>query len=87
MCYDAIMRTTLSLNEDVLEKARAMAGQLHVPFKTVVNEALRLGLSEVENQAKQRRYRTIPHAMGRRSGYNVDNVQKLLAQAEGETCR
>ena len=81
------MRTTLSLDDDVLEKARAVAGQLHVPFKTVVNEALRLGLSEVEKPAKQKRYRTIPHAMGRRDGYSVNNVQELLAQAEGEDFR
>ena len=35
------MRTTLALDEDVLEKARAVAKQLRMPFKTVVNEALR----------------------------------------------
>jgi hypothetical protein len=38
---------------DVLEKARAVAGQLRVPFKTVVNEALCIGLSEVEKPAKK----------------------------------
>ena len=55
------MRTTLSVDEDVLEKARALAGRLRVPFKTVVNEALRRGLSEIEKPAKQRPYRgTIP---------------------------
>jgi hypothetical protein len=64
-----------------------VAVQLHVSFKTVVNEALRLGLREVEKPAKRRRYRTIPHAMGRRDGYSVDNVQELLAQAEGEDFR
>ena len=81
------MRTTLTLEEDVLEKARALASRLHVPFKTVVNEALRLGLSEVEKPAKQRRYKMTPHAMGLRKGYNLDNVQELLAQAEGENFR
>jgi hypothetical protein len=81
------MRTTLSLDEDVLQRARAVAGQLHVPFKTVVNEALRLGLTEVEKPAKQRRYRTIPHAMGRRDRYSVKNVQELLAQADEESPR
>ncbi len=60
------MRTTLPLDEDVLEKARALARRLHLPFKAVVNEALRLGLSEVEKPAKRRRYRTIPRAMGLR---------------------
>lgn len=81
------MRTTLPLDEDVLERARAVADQLHVPFKTVVNEALRLGLSEVEKPARQRRYRTNPHAMGLRRGHSLDNIQELLAQAEGEDCR
>ena len=81
------MRTTLSLDEDVLETARAVASQLRVPFKTVVNEALRLGLSEVEKPARQRRYRTAPRAMGLRKGYNLDNVQELLAHAEGEGFR
>jgi hypothetical protein len=81
------MRTTLPLDEDVLEKARALAGQLRLPFKTVVNEALRLGLSEVEKPAKQRKHRTVARAMGLRRGYNVDNIQELLAQAEGEAFR
>ncbi len=60
------MRTTLPLDGDVLERARALARQLRLPFKAVVNEALRLGLSEVEKPAKRRRYRTIPVAMGLR---------------------
>ncbi len=81
------MRTTLPLDEDVLQKARAVAGQLRVPFKTVVNEALRLGLTEVEKPAKQRKYRTVARAMGLRRGYSLDNLQELLAQAEGEHFR
>jgi hypothetical protein len=81
------MRTTLSLDEDVLEKARKAAGRLHLPFKTVVNEALRRGLAEVEKPAKQRRYRTKPRDMGLRSGLSVDNVQELLAHVEGEDFR
>ena len=81
------MRTTLSLDEDVLQKARSVASQMRVPFKTVVNEALRVGLSEVERPAKQRPYKTVPHDMGLRSGFSLDNVQELLAQAEGEDFR
>ena len=81
------MRTTLTLDEDVLDKARAVAGQLRVPLKTVVNEALRVGLREVEKPAKQRPYRTRPRAMGLRKGYSLDNIQELLAQAEGENFR
>lgn len=81
------MRITVSLDEDVLEKARLTASQLRVPFKTVVNQALRLGLSKVGKPARQQRYQTIPHAMGLRNGYSLDNIQELLTQAEGHDFR
>jgi hypothetical protein len=81
------MRTTLSLDEDVLERARAAATRLKMPFKTVVNEALRAGLREVEKPPKRRPYRTVPIAMGLRPGFSYDNIQELLSQAEGEDCR
>jgi len=81
------MRTTLSLDEDVLEKARKLADRLRLPFKKVVNEALRVGLGEVEKPAKRRRYRTPSRDMGLRPGYCLDNIGELLAQAEGEECR
>lgn len=78
------MRTTLSLDDDVLDRARQVAAKLRMPFKTIVNEALRAGLERVEQPAKQRPYTTEPHAMGLRPGRNLDNVQELLAQVEGE---
>jgi antitoxin component of RelBE/YafQ-DinJ toxin-antitoxin module len=78
------MRTTLLIDDDVMERARAVAAKLHMPFRTIVNEALRAGLDQVEQPAKQRRYKTEPHAMGLRPGRNIDNIQELLAQIEGE---
>lgn len=81
------MRTTLTIDDDVLERARAVAAKLRAPFKTVINEALRVGLDHVERPAKRRRYQTKPHAMGLRSGRNIDNLQELLAQIEGEDSR
>jgi len=81
------MRTTLSIDDDVLERARTVAAKLSTPFKTVVNEALRAGLDQVEKPTKQRRYETKPHNMGLRHGRNLDNIQELLAQIEGEASR
>ena len=81
------MRTTLSIDDDVMERARALAAKLRTPFKTVINETLRAGLDKVEQPAKQRHYKTKPHAMGLRQGRNLDNIQELLAQIEGEDSR
>jgi hypothetical protein len=81
------MRTTLSIDDDVLERARAVAAKLGSPFKTVVNEALRAGLDHAEQPAMRRPYKTEPHIMGLRSGRNIDNIQELLAQIEGEDTR
>lgn len=78
------MRTTLVIDDDVLDKARAMASKRRIPFKRVVNEALRAGLSLVESPSKQKKYRTAARPMGLRSGWNLDNIQELLTQVEGE---
>jgi hypothetical protein len=56
-------------------------------FGAIVNEALRAGLDQVEQPAKQRPYKTEPHSMGLRSGRNIENIQELLAQIEGEDAR
>jgi hypothetical protein len=78
------MRTTLTIDDDVLERARAVSAKLHTPLKKVVNEALRAGLDRIEDPAQKRSYRTQPHAMGLRPGRNLDNIGELLAQIEGE---
>jgi hypothetical protein len=81
------MRTTLTLDEDVLDKARAVAAKLNLPFRRVVNEALRTGLQAVEEPPRTRPYRTRPHKMGLKAGRNLDNIQALLSQIEGEDHR
>ena len=81
------MRTTLSLDDDVLEEARSLAVKLHEPFRRVVNEALRAGLQKVAEPTRTHAYRTKPHKMGLKSGRSLDNIQELLAQVEGEDHR
>ncbi len=81
------MRTTLSIDDDVLEKAKAAAAKRRVPFRTIINEALRAGLSAVTMPADTTPYQTRPHKLGLKVGRNLDNIQELLAQSEGEDFR
>ncbi len=81
------MRTTLTLDDDVLDRARALAARLGTPFRKVVNEAMRAGLEDLEGPAVSRPYRTRPHDMGLRPGLRLDSVQDLLAQVDGDDVR
>lgn len=81
------MRTTLTIDDDVLDRARAIAAHTGQPFRTVVNEALRAGLPQVERPREKPPYRTKAQPMGLRPGRNLDNVQELLAAIEGEDAR
>lgn len=81
------MRTTLTIDDDVLDQARAVAEKLHTPFRRVVTEAIRAGLEVVEQPARTRPYQTRPHKLGLKAGRSLDNIHELLAQIEGEEHR
>jgi len=81
------MRTTLTIDDDVLDRARTVAGRLRSPFRRVVNEALRAGLQAVEEPARSHPYHTQPHKLGLKAGRSLDNIQELIAQVEGEEHR
>lgn len=81
------MRTTLSLDDDVIEKARKAAEKSGRPFREIVNEALRAGLRTLSIPPDAKPYTTKPHKMGLKAGRNLDNIQELLAQMDGEESR
>ncbi|MDD5704900.1 MAG: DUF2191 domain-containing protein [Kiritimatiellae bacterium] len=81
------MRTTLTIEDDVLDRARALAARVHSHFRRVVNEALYAGLEAVEKPARARPYRTHPRKLGLKTGMRLDNIQELIAQVEGESHR
>ncbi|MCL4846652.1 MAG: DUF2191 domain-containing protein [Acidobacteria bacterium] len=77
------MRTTLTIDDDVAVKLRAAAKDR--PFKAVVNDALRAGLAALEKRTPPRRpYRTRGFDLGPSLVGSLDNVEEVLARAEGE---
>ena len=81
------MRTTLTLDRDVAKAIKNVTRKSGRQFRQVINEAIRDGLNQLAQPPAAKPYRTRARRMGLRPGYNLDNVQELLAQAEGEDAR
>lgn len=81
------MRTTLTLDGDVAAKAREAVRKTGLPFKVIVNNALRVGIDAVLAPRQGTPFQTIGRPMGLRPGLNYDNISELLDLGEGENRR
>ena len=82
------MRTTLTLDDDVAAKLKALTRRSGQPFRQVVNETLRRGLARAPASAPQGAFTVTVRDLGRRrSGLNLDNIGDLLEQVEGPSHR
>jgi hypothetical protein len=84
-----MMRTTLSLDEDVAKRLERLQRQRKTSWRALVNEVLRRGLSNLESRPKplRRPYRTHPVSAGRLLVPSLDDVATALEIAEGERHR
>jgi SpoVK/Ycf46/Vps4 family AAA+-type ATPase len=71
----------LTLEDDVAESVRREASRTGKAIKTVVNEALRRGLSQRLDQP--RRFRVQARSLGVRPEIELDDVEGLLDRIEG----
>ena len=82
------MRTTVTLDDDVAAKLRAEARRTGKPFKTVLNESLRVALSASRSRTRSVPFRIEPRDLGPlRPGLSLDNVAELLDLVEGPESR
>ncbi len=77
------MRTTLTLDPDVARMLEEEAHRQRKPFKQIVNEALRRGLSP-HATAPQKRYRVRPHKTKLRAGVDAGALNALADELEDE---
>lgn len=78
------MRTTLTINDDILDQLKVEAAkEKGKPFKEVVNETLRLGLRARKENGKRPRFKVRAKNLGTFPGLNYDNIEELLDQIEG----
>lgn len=78
------MRTTLTLDPDVARMLEEEMHRLRKPFKQVVNDALRRGLTPRGSHLPRRRYRVRPHAASLRPGLDRGKLNALVDELEDE---
>lgn len=79
-----MMRTTLTIDDRLLDDLKAAALRAGKPLKHVVNEALRLGLENLDKPAA-RPYRIEPVSMGLpRSDIDLDKALQLADALEDD---
>ena len=82
------MRTTLTIEDDVAALLLRLRERRKASLKTVVNEALREGLKQIQAPSRpQRRRRTSVVSLGSCLPGNLADVTEALAIAEGENFR
>jgi len=78
------MRTTLTIEDRIARDLKEIAHRTGRPFKVVVNETLRAGLSAKEARSAKR-YRIRPASLGHVvPGVNLDKALALASSLEDE---
>ena len=77
------IRTTVTLDEDVLVRTKDFSRKRGIPFKEALNELVRLGLLEQAKPAPKKPFRIKPFSVGLRPGFNYDNIEELIEELEG----
>lgn len=85
--HDVSMRTTLTLDDDVAARLREEAGRQGLPFKQVVNRAIRLGLRAAGESRERTPYRVRPHSFGLKPGIDPTKLGQLADELETEAYR
>jgi hypothetical protein len=81
-----MMRTTLTLDDDVAATLERLRGNRRGGLKQLINEALRQGLKEMGRRRRPREpVRTQTVALGRLRIPSIDNIGEVLAIVEGES--
>lgn len=78
------MRTTLTIDDDLMDRLKREATRGRVSLKIVVNRALRGGLDRMQPPARRRRFRQRTFRMGHPPGSPLDKALQLAARLEDE---
>lgn len=79
------MRTTLTIDDDIVATLKQTAYATGETFKQIVNQTLRLGLEARKAPPKSKKYRLRPASLGGvRAGIDLDKALRLADALEDE---
>jgi hypothetical protein len=80
-----MMRTTLTLEDDVAAQVESLRRNRGISLKAAINEALRRGLADIDCARKtpRQRFQTPTFDLGE-ALLPIDNIAEVLAIAEGD---
>ena len=81
------VRTTVTLDADVLRRATDFSRKRGVSFREGLNELVRVGLVTQERPVAEKPYEFKMFSMQLKPGLNYDKVSELLEWAEGPDYR
>lgn len=77
------IRTTVTLDEDVLERLKEESRTRGASFRDTLNDLLRVALAEQTRPPVKRTLKIKPRNIGLFPGLNYDDVEALIEYAEG----
>ena len=79
------MRTTVSLDDDVAAKLHDRMTRYGATFKETLNDCLRRGLDQSNDDDLAATFTIKPRSMGLRPGVNLDDISGTLELLDGPT--
>lgn len=82
------MRTTVVLDDDVLERLQAESRLREDTFRETLNNVIRDGLAvAAQRRGSATTFRVKPRAMGLKPGLSYDSISRLIELGEGDDAR
>jgi hypothetical protein len=78
------MRTTLTIEDQVMHELKEVAHRRRKPLKAVVNEALRQGLKHLRQPAAPKKYKSPAFSLGHPPTINLDKALTIASALEDD---
>lgn len=77
------IRTTVTLDDDVLERVKQESRSRGISFRETLNDLLRAALVNQQSQPIRRNFKVKPFETGFIQGLNYDDIEGLIEFLEG----